>query len=48
METDSCSADKGGMLESALIDQRMRAERHKSNFDALKVQHMAVQEVKPV
>lgn len=35
----------GGGLESALIDQRMRADRHKSNFEALRVQHQALQEV---
>ena len=39
------SGEKGGMLESALIDQRMIAERHKSNFDTLKTQHIALQEV---
>ena len=44
MESET-STDKGNVLESALIDQRMRAERHKSNFDALKAQHVALQEV---
>lgn len=39
------SSDTEGGLESALIDQRMRADRHKSNFEALKVQHLALQEV---
>ena len=34
-----------GGLESALLDQRMRADRHKANFDALKAQHLALQEV---
>lgn len=36
---------KEGVFESALIDQRMRADRHKSNFDTLKVQHLTLQEV---
>lgn len=31
-------------MEAALIDQRMRADRHKLNFDALKVQHLTLQE----
>lgn len=44
MEAESYG-DKGNMLESALIDQRMRAEKHKANFDTLKAQHVALQEV---
>ena len=37
--------EKGNVLEAALIDQKMRADKHKLNFDALKVQHLALQEV---
>ena len=44
MDIDS-AGDAGGVLESALIDQRMRADRHKSNFEALKAQHILLQEV---
>ena len=44
MEVDSGS-ERGSVLEAALIDQRMRADKHKLNFDALKVQHVALQEV---
>lgn len=39
------SVDSGGILESALVDQKMRSDRHKSNFDALKAQHLSLQEV---
>ena len=37
--------DLGEGLESALLDQRMRADRHKANFESLKAQHLALQEV---
>lgn len=30
--------------ESALLEQRMRAERHRTNFEALKAQHISLQE----
>ena len=30
---------------SALLDQRMRADRHKANFESLKAQHLTLQEV---
>ena len=35
----------GNVLESALIDQRMRADRHRANFESLKAQHLTLQEV---
>lgn len=34
-----------GGLESALLDQRMRAEKHKTNFEALKTNHLMLQNV---
>ncbi len=37
--------EAGGVVGSALIDQRMRADRHKYNFETLKAQHMTLQEV---
>lgn len=36
----------GEGLESALLDQRLRAEKHKANFEALKAQHLALQDVR--
>ena len=33
---------------SALLDQRMRADRHKANFESLKAQHLTLQEVSRV
>ena len=38
--------EAGSVLESALIDQRMRADRHRANFESLKAQHLTLQEVK--
>ena len=35
----------GSVLESALIDQRMRADRHRANFESLKAEHLTLQEV---
>ena len=32
-------------LEAALLDQRMRSDKHKTNFEALKAQHLNLQEV---
>ena len=32
-------------LEKALLDQKLRAERHRSNFEALKAEHLLLQEV---
>ena len=32
-------------LEVALLDQRMRADKHKTNFESLKAQHLNLQEV---
>ena len=37
--------ESGSVLESALIDQRMRADRHRANFESLKAQHLTLQEV---
>ncbi len=34
-----------GGLESALLDQRLRAEKHKTNFESLKAQHLILQDV---
>ena len=33
------------VLESALLDQRMRADRHKANFESLKAQYLNLQDV---
>ena len=33
---------------TALLDQRMRADRHKANFESLKAQHLTLQEVSTV
>ena len=33
---------------SSLLDQRMRADRHKANFESLKAQHLTLQEVSSV
>lgn len=35
----------GPDLGSVLMDQRMRADKHRMNFDALKSQHIVLQEV---
>lgn len=35
-----------GSLEAALLDQRVRADRHKANFETLKAQHLSHQEVR--
>jgi len=43
METGSLVLGEG--LESALLDQRMRAEKHKTNFESLKAQHLTLQDV---
>ena len=45
MELDSGDRETGSVLESALIDQRMRADRHRANFESLKAQHLTLQEV---
>lgn len=46
MELDAGDRETGSVLESALIDQRMRADRHRANFESLKAQHLTLQEVK--
>ncbi len=38
--------DAGEGLESALLDQRMRAEKHKTNFETLKTNHLMLQDVR--
>ena len=35
----------GSNLESVLMEQKMRADKHRVNFDALKTQHIVLQEV---
>lgn len=35
----------GSNLESVLMDQKMRADKHRMNFDTLKSQHIVLQEV---
>lgn len=42
---DETKEEKLEMLEKALLDQRMRAERHRSNFEALKAEHLVLKEV---
>ena len=44
----STALDKGeapSNLESVLLDQKMRVEKHKMNFESLKTQHIMLQEV---
>lgn len=38
-------ASGGVSVETALLDQRMRAEKHRTNFESLKAQHLRLQEV---
>ncbi len=45
MENEGGGLSGGLGLESALLDQRMRAEKHKTNFEALKAQHLILQDV---
>ena len=45
MDREQDASETGNALESALIDQRMRADRHRANFESLKAQHLALQEV---
>lgn len=45
MDREQDASETGNVLESALIDQRMRADRHRTNFESLKAQHLALQEV---
>ncbi len=42
---DETKDDRLERLEQALIDQKLRAERHRSNFEALKTEHLILQEV---
>ncbi|XP_064406976.1 centrosomal protein of 83 kDa-like [Halichondria panicea] len=44
MENEGGGLSGGLGLESALLDQRMRAEKHKTNFEALKAQHLILQD----
>ena len=39
-------AIESSRMETALMDQRMRADRHKANFESLKAQHLTLQEVR--
>ncbi len=38
---------EGRDLEAVLLDQRMRADKHRTNFESLKAQHLIIQEVRP-
>ena len=45
MEPEIHASKMGTVLESALLDQKMRADRHRGNFESLKAQHLFLQEV---
>lgn len=45
MSMDETKEEKLERLEKALLDQKLRAERHRSNFEALKAEHLILQEV---
>ena len=34
-------------LKSTLMNQKLRAEQHRSNYETLKAQHILLQKVKP-
>ena len=45
MQLDAPDVETGSVLESALVGQRIRADRHRTNFESLKAQHLTLKEV---
>lgn len=46
--TDRNMSTKVEVMEAALLGQRMRSDKHRENFEALKAQYINLQEVSTV